>query len=201
MNQQEQCIYEFHNFQLDIGKGVLLREDQTITMQWKTFATLCVLVKSNGNLITTSELMDELWTDTFVEENNLRQHISALSKTLGENDNGNRFIETVPRRGYRFLPGVRIVDYSKQPVQRVSPNNLSTEKSKLIGREKEIAEIKNLLQREDVRLLTLTGVGGTGKKTLAKTVARKMLMDFKDGVFFIELAAVTNPELVVSTLA
>src|SRR5215203_4688252 len=107
MSEQKQGIYEFHNFQLDIGKGVLLRENQPIILQWKTFELLCVLVKSNGNLITRDELMNELWAETFVEENNLRQHISALRRALGENDSGEKFIETVARRGYRFVAKVK----------------------------------------------------------------------------------------------
>lgn len=201
MSQQEQEIYEFGNFQLDIGKGVLLCENQPVTLQWKTFEMLCTLVKSNGNLITRDELMNELWADTFVEENNLSQHIRTLRKTLGDGENGSRFIETVPRRGYRFLPEVQVIDFAKQTISGVPPNNLSIQPDTLIGRETEIAEIKNLLRREEVRLLTLTGVGGTGKTTLAQAVAREMLMDFKDGVFFVELAAVTNPELVASTIA
>src|SRR5687768_3977643 len=213
MNQPEQDIYEFHNFQLDIGKGVLMRDSQPVSMQWKTFELLCVLIKSNGNLIATGELMDKLWADTFVEENNLRQHISALRKALGEGENGIKFIETVPRRGYRFLPEVQVIDSVKRAVSTVAPENLAAQfstsalppntlsrQTTLIGREKEIAEIKNLLRREDVRILTLTGVGGTGKTTLAQAVASKIPAEFKDGVFFIELAAVTNPELVASTI-
>ncbi len=85
MNGQKQEIYEFDAFQLDIGKGILLREGQPVSMQWKTFETLCVFVKSNGNLLTRDELMNALWADTFVEDNNLSQHIRALRKALGEN--------------------------------------------------------------------------------------------------------------------
>ena len=81
------------------------------------------------------------------------------------------------------------------------PNNLSESLFHLIGREKEIAETMDLLRRDDVRLLTMTGVGGTGKTTLAKAVAREMLASFADGVFFVDLAAVTNAELVASTIA
>ncbi len=81
------------------------------------------------------------------------------------------------------------------------PNNLTQSLSPIIGREKEIAEIRNLLSQNNVRLLTMTGIGGTGKTTLAQAVAQEALTNFKDGVFFVELAAVTNPELVASTIA
>jgi len=69
-----------------------------------------VFVKSKGNLITRDELMDELWADTFVEENNLSQHISALRKALGKSDDETTFIETVPRHGYRFVADVKKVE-------------------------------------------------------------------------------------------
>jgi predicted ATPase len=88
-----------------------------------------------------------------------------------------------------------------EKISIVQPNNLSTEFIPIIGREKEIAEIRSLLMRDNVRLVTLTGVGGTGKTSLSKAVARKMLADFADGVFFVELAAITNTELVASTIA
>src|SRR5215203_3507734 len=110
MTGQKQDIYEFHNFQLDIGKSILLRENQAVNLQWKTFELLCIFVKSGGNLLTREMLMDELWADTFVEDNNLSQHIRALRKSLGENGNASeKFIETVAGRGYRFLPEVQIV--------------------------------------------------------------------------------------------
>jgi hypothetical protein len=121
--------------------------------------------------LTRNELINKLWADTFVEDNYLSQHIRALRKALGDGENGSRFIETVPRRGYRFLPEVQVIDSAKQTISGVPPNNLSIQPATLIGRETEIAEIKNLLRREEVRLLTLTGVGGTGKTTLAGAVA------------------------------
>lgn len=86
-------------------------------------------------------------------------------------------------------------------VSTIPPNNLTKNFSSIIGREKEIAEIQEIIRREDVRLLTLTGIGGTGKTTLAKAVAEKMLADFMDGVFFVKLAAITDSELVASTIA
>ncbi len=90
---------------------------------------------------------------------------------------------------------------STEETPPVAPNNLTGSLSPIVGREKEITEITELLKRDDVRLVTMTGVGGTGKTRLAKAVAQALLTDFTDGVFFIELAAVTNPELVALTIA
>ncbi len=86
-------------------------------------------------------------------------------------------------------------------IQNPVPNNLTENIYPIIGRENEIREIKSLLERSDVRLLTLTGIGGVGKTRLAKAIAGDLLNDFSDGVFFIELAAITNEELVVSAIA
>jgi len=81
------------------------------------------------------------------------------------------------------------------------PNNLSVQHASLVGREREMEQICDLLRRDGTRLLTLTGVGGTGKTTLAQAVARQLRDEFRDGVFFIELAAIKQADLVASTIA
>src|SRR5437868_814809 len=83
----------------------------------------------------------------------------------------------------------------------LTPNNLPFTPTAFIGREKDIAAACALLRRDDVRLVTLTGPGGTGKTRLAVQVAGQMLHDFKDGVFFVPLAAVTDPTLVAASIA
>jgi len=80
-------------------------------------------------------------------------------------------------------------------------NNLPIQPTPLLGREREVAEIADLLRREDVRLLTLTGTGGTGKTRLALQSAAELIDEFEDGVFFVALAPISDPELVASTLA
>ncbi len=82
----------------------------------------------------------------------------------------------------------------------LAPNNLTRNLSPIVGREKEIAEIKNLLLQKNLRLLTITGVGGVGKTMLARVVAQRLRNDF-DEVLFVELAAVADAELVASTIA
>jgi predicted ATPase len=90
---------------------------------------------------------------------------------------------------------------SIQDNQSFPPTNLSEDFSPIFGRKKEIAEIKKLLTQTGVRLVTLTGVGGTGKTTLARAVARELLSEFTDGVFFIDLSAIENHELVMPIIA
>src|SRR5207248_2077467 len=81
------------------------------------------------------------------------------------------------------------------------PNNLPLQPTSLIGREREIAAVVALLRRPDARLVTLTGAGGTGKTRLGLQVATELLEGFEDGVWFVELAALTDPALVVSEVA
>src|SRR5262249_38264210 len=81
------------------------------------------------------------------------------------------------------------------------PNNLPVQPTSLIGREKEVATVQHLLGREDVRLLTLTGPGGIGKTRLGLQVAAELSEHFVDGVFFVNLAPISDPEFVVPTIA
>jgi Tol biopolymer transport system component/DNA-binding winged helix-turn-helix (wHTH) protein len=96
-------VFKFADFLLDESEGVLYRANLPVQLAPKVFETLLVLVKNQGRVVSKDELMKEVWSDTFVEENNLTQYIFILRKILGESDT-QKFIETVPRRGYRFLP-------------------------------------------------------------------------------------------------
>ena len=95
--------YRFGPFRLDVAERRLLRDGEPIPLRLKVFDTLRVLVEHAGRLVTKEELLQAIWPDTAVEENNLNHNVSILRKVLGEKATGQAFIETVPRVGYRFV--------------------------------------------------------------------------------------------------
>ncbi len=100
-------FYEFDAFRLDPTEKLLLRHGERIPLTMKAFETLLILVERHGHIVEKTEIMQRVWPDTAVEENNLNQNISAIRKALGENGHEQHFIETLPRRGYRFIGTVR----------------------------------------------------------------------------------------------
>ncbi len=105
MEELRRNIYRFGAFDIDLEQRLLFRNGDSVPLTPKAFDTLAVLVARPGKLVDKAELLKLVWPDTFVEENNLTQNISALRKVLGEGD----YIETIPRRGYRFLMPVEDV--------------------------------------------------------------------------------------------
>src|SRR5690348_5023007 len=108
-------LYAFGSCTLDTGKRLLIRDEQPITLAPKTFDLLVVLIESGGRVLSKTELMQSLWPDTFVEETNLSFQISTLRKALGAN--GPKWIEIVPKHGYRF-DGAVVVSQEKPARQR-----------------------------------------------------------------------------------
>jgi DNA-binding winged helix-turn-helix (wHTH) protein/TolB-like protein len=107
MNSQAASTFEFGAFRLEIAERRLQRNGDTIAVPPKVFDTLVLLVQNPGRLIGKDELMAKLWPSAIVEEVNLARNISDLRKILGDGTNGTRYIETVPKRGYRFVADVR----------------------------------------------------------------------------------------------
>jgi Tol biopolymer transport system component/DNA-binding winged helix-turn-helix (wHTH) protein len=106
MSGSKNHLYEFGPFRLDPEQRCLVRDGCFVPLTPKAFELLLVLVRMSGRVVGKDELMKEVWPNTFVEEGNLTQHIFALRKALGESHNEPQYIETIPRRGYRFAAGV-----------------------------------------------------------------------------------------------
>ncbi len=106
MNQAPGKIYTFGKFQLDANERILFDGKETISLTPKAFDTLLLLIENCGRVLSKEKIMEIVWENSFVEENNLAQNISHLRKVLGEGKNGAKFIETVSKRGYRFIASV-----------------------------------------------------------------------------------------------
>lgn len=109
MSKQIKQLYEFGPFLLDAGEKLLMREGRTVPLPPKVFDTLLALVENRGRIVGKEELMQLLWPETFVEESNLTQNISQLRRALGDGNGDGQFIETIPKRGYRFAINVQLV--------------------------------------------------------------------------------------------
>src|SRR5262245_15549278 len=110
MSTSEKHLYEFGEFRLDMAERLLLQNGEPVPLSPKVFDTLVVLVQNNGHLLDKDRLMREVWPDACVEEVNLSVNISALRKELGESEGHRHYIDTVPKRGYRFTADVREID-------------------------------------------------------------------------------------------
>jgi DNA-binding winged helix-turn-helix (wHTH) protein/tetratricopeptide (TPR) repeat protein len=113
--------YEFGPYCLDIPNRLLLRHGEVVQLTPKAFETLVLLVENHGKILQKSDMMNRLWPDTFVEEINLTVHISALRKTLGEGATEQRYIVTVPKRGYSFVAPVHLSVARRQATDKALP--------------------------------------------------------------------------------
>jgi DNA-binding winged helix-turn-helix (wHTH) protein/TolB-like protein/lipoprotein NlpI len=113
--------YEFGTFRLDPHERLLWRAGAMVWLTPKAFDTLLALVENSGHVLSKDELMNRVWPDSFVEEANLAQNVSTLRKALGENTDGSKYIETLPKRGYRFVVPVRKVSTEPAEVESDLP--------------------------------------------------------------------------------
>ena len=128
MNHKVKHLYEFGPFRLDVTERMLLRNGRLVPLKPKVFDLLLTLVEDSGRILGKEELMDRVWTDSFVEEGNLAVGIFNLRRILGRRRNGLPYIETVSRRGYRFVAQVKVVSNDGPP----QVSNLFSEREDLI---------------------------------------------------------------------
>src|SRR5579864_5954703 len=107
MDHQTQVLYEFSGFRLDPDQRILMHGGELVSLTPKGFEALLFLVQNSGLVLEKDEMMKALWPESFVEEGNLSQNICVLRKALGDHPHGETFIQTIPRRGYRFVAPVR----------------------------------------------------------------------------------------------
>jgi predicted ATPase len=192
--------FKFRDFALDTAKRQLFGNGKTINLKPRAFDLLEALVRRSDRLVSKGELLDIVWPSVTVEENNVEVHVSALRKVLGPGAIG-----TVPGRGYRFTlldnAGSQTTEYpwaSLAPDAGMIAGNLPAQHIHLYGREADVAAIIESLDRS--RLVSVIGPAGIGKTCTALAVAHRLLADFRDGVWRIELAPISDPDVVAQTI-
>src|SRR6202047_4519483 len=193
----------FGSFRLLPSQRLLLEGDQPVRLGSRALDILAVLADNAGRVVPKEELIARVWPKVFVEESNLKIQVSALRRALGDGQGGNRYIVTVPGRGYEFVVPVGL---TAEPAAMPAPavpqpgtHNLPLAMTRMIGREDAVAALVSRLSRQ--RLLTVIGPGGIGKTTGALAVAERMIADYEKGVCLIELAPLGDPPLVPSAFA
>jgi predicted ATPase/DNA-binding winged helix-turn-helix (wHTH) protein len=180
----------------------VLDEGEPLHLSSRALDILIALVERAGETIRNDQLIARTWPETVVAENALRVHVAALRKTLGDGRAGKRYIVNNPGRGYTFVAPVT------REIRHLAPaatdgtsaaGNLPVSLTRIVGRDEIIAALATqLIQR---RFLTIVGPGGIGKTTVAVAVAEAVSAAHPDGVWFIALAPLPNPDLVPSAVS
>ena len=202
----EQPVYAYQDWEIDLARRELRLRGVPVPIGSRAFEITAVLVEAAGDTINKYDLMKRVWPGAIVEENTLQFHISAVRKALGR-DRG--MLKTVFGRGYSLLGKWTIREESAPAhmdaleqshiVGQRYLSNLPAAVSALIGRAAAVQELQDFL--DAYRVVTLIGVGGVGKTTLALEVARSISATFQGDVVLVELASLSDPSLVPSAVA
>jgi len=200
METRPQLVYEFGRFRLDVTQRVLAKDGELVTLAPKVLDTLVFLVQNRGRILEKRELVDALWPESFVEESNLSQNIFLLRKLLGDDRGDSAFIQTIPRRGYRFVAEVKEAEAVTPTLavpnadywQRHSPFRslqvFEPEDSWLFfGREVETEDLLGRLQ--DYPVLGIVGNSGCGKSSLVRA---GLIPALREGRFYYEGSAICS---------
>jgi DNA-binding winged helix-turn-helix (wHTH) protein len=182
------------------AQRVLLEDGRKVRLGSRALDILIALLNRAGEVVSKSELMSLAWPNLHVEEANLRIHIGALRKVLGDHGTGARFIENVPGRGYCFVGSLsgRTETAAILPLE-FAPELVVPTVVQAIGREPIVNAVRSRLPQQ--RLVTIVGPGGIGKTTVALAVAQAMLAHYPDGVAFADLAPIGDTELLIGVVA
>jgi predicted ATPase/DNA-binding winged helix-turn-helix (wHTH) protein len=199
-------VYASGECEIDLARRELRILGSPVPVGGRAFEVIEVLAESAGELVTKDELMNRVWPGAVVMENTLHVHTAAVRKALGPY---RRLLKTESRRGYRLLGdwSVRHQDAATPPVGRQkmqvsgeSPvTNFPVVVTRLVGRLAAAQQVRDLVSA--YRAVTLTGPGGIGKTALALKAARCIVGEFDQGGWLVELASLSDPDLVPSVVA
>src|SRR5271168_1443840 len=203
-NSQPRDVLTFGPFSLFPAERLLKKADKPIALAGRALDILIALVERAGEIVTNKELNSAVGPDVVVEKGNLRFQMASLRKALGDGRDGARYVSNVAGRGYCFVALVtRSTAARTIPVTRTATaervQRLPPRPARMVGRADTVRELARQLQVW--RFVCIVGPGGIGKTTVAVSVAHTLIDGFHDAVFFIDLAALTDPQLVPTAVA
>jgi predicted ATPase/DNA-binding winged helix-turn-helix (wHTH) protein len=194
-------VLAFGPFQLLRTQKVLLEDGAPVRLGSRALDLLIALVERAGEVVSKNELISYAWPNTYVEDNNLRVHVAALRKLLGDGQKGLRYIVNVPGRGYSFIASMSRADatYPTLEVDTKPGPSLPALLTRVVGRSSAVAAAA--AQMSTHRLVTIVGPGGIGKSTVGLAVANQLGDRYAQRILFVDLAAIEDPALVPATVA
>ncbi|UWU77616.1 winged helix-turn-helix domain-containing protein [Bradyrhizobium huanghuaihaiense] len=197
----------FGPFTVRPHERLVMRDGVALQMGAKSFDTLIALMSRPNEAISKWDLMARVWPGMAVEEANLRFHIAALRKALGDGKDGARYITTLSGRGYCFVAPISQTPISQTeiaakprpaPRMELPPVKLPNRLQRMVGRDDAVAAISDKLIT--ARFVTIAGPGGVGKTAVAVAIAHDLLENFSDAAHFVDLAALSDPDLVITSI-
>ena len=203
-NSQPEDVLFFGPFSLFTAERLLKKAGEAIPIGGRALDILMALAERAGEVVTHEELASSVWPDVTVEDANLRCQIAALRKALGDGRDGARYVSNVTGRGYCLVaPVTRSSAMQTARVTGITPTErvqkLPPRLTRMVGRDDTVRSLAQQLQMW--RFVSIVGPGGVGKTTVAISVAHALVDGFHDAVFFIDLAALTDPQLVPTAVA
>ncbi|MGF6488942.1 ATP-binding protein [Pseudomonas frederiksbergensis] len=201
-NINSDAVLRFGPYAFHLHQRLILDGDRALRMGGRALDILQVLLERAGSVVSKDALIAHVWPTSVVEEINLRVHIAALRRALGDGQNGQRYIVNIPQRGYSFIAPVQR-DETGSPVlvetEHKPQHNLPARLTPVIGRDSIVGSVARQLPVR--RLMTLIGPAGIGKTTVALRVAELLLQHYCDGVWRVDLAAIDDPGQLVEHLS
>jgi len=196
-------VLSFGPFRLAPGERLLTREGAAVELGARALDVLITLVSRPNEVITKKELLSHVWPDVAVEESSLRFHMASLRKALGDGKDGARYITTLAGRGYCF---VTPVTRSRDEVEAATPvasdfryANLPARLMHMVGRDEDVLRVSNHLIA--ARFVSIVGIGGVGKTTVAVAVGHHLNEAFRGAVLIADLSMLSDPGLVATAIA
>jgi predicted ATPase/DNA-binding winged helix-turn-helix (wHTH) protein len=196
----EQAVH-FGPYRIHPRQRLVLEAGRPLRLGRRAVEILLILLEQAGNVVSKQELISRVWPKSVVEDGNLRVHMAALRKALGDGQAGQRYIVTVAQRGYSFVAPLSIepMTIPADGTPQSQAHNLPLRRTRMIGRQALIDALVQQLPQQ--RFITLTGAGGIGKTTVALRVAELLIGHYRDGIRLLDLAPLSAPSMILPNLA